>query len=364
MENKKYNKKIIIGVLMLTLFVGVFNYFIDPFDVFHNKNRFNSYRPFVDKNQRSSKILEFKLDKKEINAIWIGSSRVGWNSNEEYDSKILNSNIKNLYINGCSFYEALTMAKNAVQIHPEIKTIYFGVDFSMMNKNIEKMDSLKVITTEKITKEEVLPLVLSLDSFENSFRTFYKNLKKRKKTNEEYGLEKQYNKRVYRAFKNSISRYYEEFYKNFKFDYKKIEDLKEFINISKKQNIQVIFFVTAMHGAERILIENTGNLDSFYKFKEEIAKIQPYYDFAIIDKYTTEKVDPNMQCFNDAVHVYPFLRKKITNKLFGINDDFGYLVTKNNVKKHNLMDNKLFINYKSNNPKLIKDIQIWSKNEK
>jgi len=365
MENKKFNKRIIISVVALLSFVFLFNYFIDPFDVFHVKNRFGYYKPFVDQNQRLSKIIELKLDKREINAIWVGSSRVGWSSNEEYETKVLKSNIKNLYINGCSFYEALTMVKNAIKIHPEINRVYFGIDFSMMGKNIEKNDSLKPITSKNILiKEEILPLVLSLDSLKNSFKTFNKNLKNKKKLKEEYGFEKQFNKRVYKAFKNSINQYYEEFYKNFEFDDKKIEDLKEFINWCNNQNIEVKFFVTAMHGAERVLIDNTENYDSFYKFKEKLANIQPYYDFAIMDKYTTEKINPYIECFNDAVHVYPFLRKKITNKLFGLNEDFGYWVTKNNIKKHNQNDSKLYINYKINNPQIVEDVQIWANNEK
>ena len=65
-----------------------------------------------------------------------------------------------------------------------------------------------------------------------------------------------------------------------------------------------------MHISERISIHNNGYTDDFYKFKEELAKIQPYYDFAIIDKYTTDVIRPEMQYFRDAIHTYSFLRKK------------------------------------------------------
>lgn len=206
MENKKFNKRIIISVVVLLSFVFLFNYFIDPFDVFHTKNKFNNYKPLIDQNHRLSKIPELKLDKNKINAIWVGSSRVGYGSNEKYERQSLKQNIKNLYINSCSFYEAITMAKNAIQIHPEIKTIYFGIDFCSIGKNIEKIDALKSISTTKLTKEEILPLILSLDSFENSFKTFYKNLKKREKTSENYGFEKQFNKKINHRFSSTINK--------------------------------------------------------------------------------------------------------------------------------------------------------------
>lgn len=361
MDNRIFNKRVIFCVAFVLIFLALFNYFIDPFAVFQVQNKFNLYRPNVDKNHRLSKTPAFKLNKEKIEAIWIGSSKTGWSSNEEYEKSILKTNIKNLSLNGASFYESITMAKNAVQIHPEIKTIYFGIDFCMMKKYVEKPDALKPISKTNLTKEEVLPLLISLDTLQHSSKTFSKNLKKKKKPIEEYGFEKQHNKKVYHKFENTINTYYEESYKNFQFDDKKIDNLKEFINWCNAKKINVIFFTTTMHSAERILIDITGNSNNFYKFKEELAKIQPYYDFAIIDKYTTDEIKPEMQYFRDAVHAYPFLRKKITNKLFGLNDDFGYLVTKNNVKVHNIKDEKAYNKFKLKNKELIEQVENWCK---
>lgn len=361
MENKIFNKKLL-GTLAFILFsASIFNYIIDPFDVFHTKNKFNQYKPNIDKSQRISKIPAFKLSKEKVSAIWIGSSKTGWSSNEEYEKTILNKNIKNMTLNGSSFYEAILMAKNAALIHPEIDTIYFGIDFCMMKKYVEKPDALKSINKTKITKEEILPLLISLDTTQHSIKTFTKNLKKKPKKEKDYGEATQYNKKVFHKFENTINSYYKESYKNFELDNKKFEDLKTFIKWCKEQNIKLIFFTTTMHITERILIDNTGNLDSFYKFKKELAQIQPYYDFAIIDKYTTDKIAPEMQYFRDAVHAYPFIRKKISNKLFGLKEDFGYFVTQNNIESIHQKDKQSFIKYKKKNPEIIKKVSDWSK---
>ena len=50
----------------------------------------------------------------------------------------LKQNIKNLTLNSCSFSEAIVMAKNAVQIHPEIKTVYFGIGTTEKQPRIYK----------------------------------------------------------------------------------------------------------------------------------------------------------------------------------------------------------------------------------
>lgn len=179
LENKYFNKNLIFVCLFVLVGVSFFNYQIDPFDVFHVKNSLNEYKPNIDKNHRISKIPAFKIYKEPVDAIWVGSSKTGWSSNEEYEKSVLNSNIKNLTLNGSSFLEAITMAKNAIQIHPEIKTVYFGIDFCMMKKYVEKPDALKPISKTNLTKEEILPLLISLDTIQHSTKTFSKNLKKK-----------------------------------------------------------------------------------------------------------------------------------------------------------------------------------------
>ena len=93
MDNKKFNKYVVTSIISSIVLVGLFNYFIDPLDVFHTKNNFNNYKPNIDKNHRISKIPAFKLNKEQINAIWIGSSKTGWSSNEEYEKST--SSIRN-----------------------------------------------------------------------------------------------------------------------------------------------------------------------------------------------------------------------------------------------------------------------------
>ena len=228
----------------------------------------------------------------------------------------------------------------------------------MMNDVIEKADILRPTQKAKLTKEEVLPLLISIDSTQNSLKTLLTNFKKKEIASEIYGQEKQYNKKVIHKFKNTINSYHKG-YENFKLSEKKIDDLKEFINWSNENGVKVIFFTTTMHIAEQILIDNTGNTDAFYKFKEELAQIQPYYDFAVVDKYTTDEIKPEMQYFRDAVHAYPFIRKKISDRLFGINEDFGYFADKNNIKSHNANNKALFIKYREEHPELVKNVKQW-----
>lgn len=365
MNYKKYNKILIFTSIIIVFIVSISNYIIDPYAVFNQYKFFNETKPCIDKNHRFSKIPAFKLYNKDVIAIWVGSSKTWEGTNEEYESKILGGNVKNLAISGSTFEESIIMAKNAIMLHPEIKTIYLGLDFFRFQKTInaetEKLRQIKSLTIEK---EELLPLILSLNTFDDSVKTIIKNakqfFKKQKEIQYEYGYEKRYNKRIFHKFEASINKYYKDYYRNYTLDDSKFDELQEFIKYTKARGVNVVFFTTTMHIAERILIYNTNNMPNFYKFKQKLADIQPYYDFAIINEYTTEEIKPDIQNWRDSVHPSSILRKKMTDKLFLNNSDFGIYITKNNVMQVITKDNINFENYIKINPEIIEKVREWS----
>lgn len=361
---EKYNKVLLLLVISIIFFVSFLNIFVDPFDVFHTKNYFNRVRPNIDKNQRISLIPGLKFDKREINSIWIGSSKTGWNSNEKYESVLLGFNIKNLALKHCSIKESIDMAKNAILIHPEIKTIYWGLDFSEFKKiDSQKVDSIKLISNKDITKEELLPLIISFDTFGDTFKTIQKNLKKKVKviSYKDYGNRKEYNSKILNKYKDTVKNYYRDYYSDYQLSNDIFEEIEDFIDYAKNKGVKVVIFATTMHITERILIDNTNNSDNFNEFKRKLVKIQPYYDFAVVDKYTTEEIKPDMKYFRDAIHAYAFIRKKITNQLFLNNEDFGVWVSEKNIEEHLKNEDIKFKNHLRKNGDLVEQTKEWCK---
>ena len=66
-----------------------------------------------------------------------------------------------------------------------------------------------------------------------------------------------------------------------------------------------------------------------------------------------------MQYFRDAIHTYSFLRKKVSRRLFGYEEDFGQLVTKDNVKQLSREDKKQLDEYIEQNPELVEQVKKW-----
>ena len=361
---KKYNQALILITISIVLIVGFLNVIIDPFNVFHTKNHFNRIRPNIDKNQRISLIPSFKFDKRDINSIWVGSSKTGWGLCSEYESEIANANVVSLTLNSSSIDEAIEMATNAMIIHPEIKKIYWGIDFAEMKQSaIKKTNSVKLTNQKNITKEELLPLIISLDTFSDTSKTIQKNLKRNVKISScaDYGNKKEYNSKIINKYKDTAKKYYRDYYKNYKLNYDTFKKIENFIKESKDKGVEVIIFATTMHITERILIDNTNNSKAFSEFKRELSKIQPYYDFAVVDKYTTDEIRPDMQYFRDTIHAHPFVRKKITNQLFLNNEDFGVFVNKSNVEQHIKNEEIKFQKFMKNNSELRQQVKEWSK---
>ncbi len=374
---KFYNISLILVFLILLLSIICINYFIDPLDVFHTKNIFNVYKTCMNKNQRLSKIPAFKLNKDKVDVVWIGSSKTGECTNKAYEDYLVNGNFVNMAINGGSFLEAYNMAKNVISIHPEIKRIYFGVDFHEMRvRYTEEPNNIQLITSKNLTRDEILPLLLSYKMLEFSITTISKNLKfdnwKALKTetehiafskDDEIKLKtpiKIYDEDIEKNFHHMIYAY-DKFYTNYKLDEHKFAQLKELVEFAKSKNVEIVIFGTSMHVSERYVIKNKNLLESFDTFKRKLVKIQPYYDFAIIDKYTTEDIKPDMNYFMDSGHAYPALRAKMTSQIIKHNDDFGRYLTQENVDKYIKIDNSNFEKYYNEHKDLMSKIKEWSK---
>lgn len=375
---KFYNIALISVFLCLLIFIMGINYFIDPLDVFHTKNIFNISKTCVNKNQRLSKIPAFKLNKEIVDAVWIGSSKTGECTNKAYENYLIKGNFVNMAINGGSFEEAYNMAKNVILIHPEIKRIYFGVDFHEMRvRYTEEPNNIQLIKNKNLTREELLPLLLSYKMLEFSFTTISRNLNVNNwkllnndlkitafTENDEKTLKTPlniYEQNIEDNFHQMIYAY-DKFYTNYKLDNHKFEQLRELIFFAKSKNVEIIIFGTSMHVSERYVIKNTNNLENFDNFKRELVKIQPYYDFAIIDKYTTEDIKPDMKYFMDSGHAYPNLRTKMTSQIIKHDEDFGKYLTEENVENSIKTDDLSFEKYYESHKSLMSKIIDWSKN--
>ena len=373
--SNKYNVIIVCLTLIVCLFVIITNFIIDPMNVFKTfyLPKINAIKTCETKQERVSKIPQIKLDKSYVEQIFVGSSKTGWPIDDEYLNYLGRQKnlIKRETMNGSRLQESIILAKSMIFLHPELKKIYIGVDFYSLGVPITAYnDDFKVISQNGLTFDDIKPLLLSLNTFQYSIDTFIKNLKfpAPQKTFVDYkdisnfkpnyvlvGSEAEY------KFQNRVADNYKTNYKQYSLNPNNFKDLKEFIDFAKEHNVEVVCFVTTSHVTDLINIYESHIWDEYNHFKKELSKICNYYDFSIVNKYTTEDVNPQIYYFRDSVHGSPYLGKIIIDRLMNKSEEFGIFITPQNVDKEIAKNEQRLKQYMDSHPDVVKQVVDWRK---
>jgi hypothetical protein len=108
---------------------------------------------------------------------------------------------------------------------------------------------------------------------------------------------------------------------------KSIAEIKEIIDLCKANNIDIKFFINPMHKITYL----RQNLDEYFDFLKRLAKITDYFDFAGINKITSD----NMNYYETSHFRVKIGDLMIQRMFFGAGDDsFGIHIDSNNIDKH------------------------------
>lgn len=357
----KFNKIILISLICVLTIIALFNIVIDPYNVFMSPDLgFNSLKPEAKRQERLTKIIGLKLDKKKIDAVFIGSSRVDWSINAQNYFELTGKHAENMGIVGLNFNEYLDLARLCVKIHPEIKNVYMGLDFYMFNKNHKyNQEHIKFNTSEKLTTQELATVVFSGDTTVSSFITLFRNVLPKADKTKMYSrmgtTHLFHNKLIYIYFDNCFRQYYEH-YENLAFNtdnYKKIQELQ---NELKKQNINLIFFYTPEHYTSLNVIWNSGVWDIYEKWKKDFTEIAQVWDFDYYNKINDCIVNEDIKYFSDASHASEITGKIMMKTMLGLDNIYGRLNTKQNIDNYLKADTQDLIKWRKANPKWVKEL--------
>ena len=358
---KKFNKLIFIITLATVFLVSIINFIIDPFDIFkvYKSERVNLFKSCISKQERMTKIPALKLYKDKIDIIFVGSSKIDWWLNPYYSSKISGKNVYSLAMSSSSIKENIIMAENALLIHPEIKKIYFGLDFFAFSSNYyDTAVDIKRINNIKISAEEILPFLISFDTFKYSLITLKDNILL--KNNEDfYSVENTQNYRAMHYFEQTVKKYDRDYYSDYVLNTDAIEELLSFQEFAQNKGAQVVFLFTPAHIIDLINIKEHFLTDDYFRLKEKLAENFDYYDLSSINKYNTEPVSTDMKYFRDAVHATKYMGALFEQSLFVKNNDTVILINKENVKNYLKKEENKFNNYIQDHPQVIECVKEW-----
>jgi len=341
-EYKKYNKRLLALTLSIIAVLAAFNVLLDPFNAFDvcKIQGLNKIKPEKNRQQRVTKVVELKFDKSKIDSVFIGSSRVDGSIEPSYYKELTGKNSKNLAMNALTHSETVNLVQNVVKIHPEIKTVYIGLDFFRFLKGqSEEGRSVNITSNPRLTINEVNPLVLSFDTIVASFNTLLWNVQKRPEPDRAGGES---------AFLHRIGQY-KGTYENATLDtkeFKKLSDLKKELNA---QDINVVFYLNPTHASDLYLIKELGYENVINEWKKELAQNFDYYDFDFANYATSEPINSKTKYFYESSHSTRNMgRLVITSLLKGCDDNVCRKVTKNNVDEVNRDNAKELSNWENN----------------
>ena len=127
------------------------------------------------------------------------------------------------------------------------------------------------------------------------------------------------------------------------FDY-----LRNMVKLCKDNNINLKVFTTAIHVSQLQILEEVNKMDIYYKWKIEVAKITPYWDFMYPNTITK-----NSDNYIDPSHIrqekgYLYFARLLDDKSVIVPSDFGRYVTKDNIDGHLVYLKKQIKNYDLN----------------
>ncbi|MGK7931297.1 MAG: hypothetical protein AB4041_07675 [Microcystaceae cyanobacterium] len=373
----KFNQLLLTTIFtILSAVVGI-NWLVDPYGIFKTPKiqGFNQDKPQRADNDRLFKTADIIHVRPKT--ILLGSSRMRQGIDPDSSSlkKNTTSPIYNLGLNGSNIYELRKYLEHTLVNNPDLKQVVIGIDFFMFNENQELQAAFDKERLEKtyIIPKDLLNTLLSLTAVSDSKETLRSSWKSRQKTQDlnqqDNGFSPYKNPKLKDQewrFKNAVSVYFN-FHHDYELSPELIGEFEKIVNICQENNIDLKVFISPSHGIQWESIAATQRWDSFEKWKREMVKLHPVWDFSGYNSITTETLsqDNLMKNYTDSSHYTPKVGNLVLNRIFEENqstipDDFGILLTQDNIEQQLSQirsDRKIWQENHPQEVQLVKDIK-------
>lgn len=325
----KQNMIFIFIIICFVLFIPIFNYVIDPYNIFSDK--ISTYKPYQSENDRDTIYPKLKMMRyKSPDIVMFGDSDTGTCFSESDFKEITGKNLAIISLSGASIQEMAELIKSYVKLYPDIKNITINLKIFQFEK--QPVNYLPEFSY-KLTTKEIYKVLFSISTTKYSFLTFYKvywseflwHLFRKI-----HAIFPQFNKKKIHIENRRITPYFREKHDNKELPEENFDTLKELILFLNERNIKTEFILSPLHAMTFVDIYETGNWSKLNTFKKKLADITPYYDFAYINKYSSIPLDFDNIYFTDPIHSETPLGKLIITKLYKENIDIGIKITKAN----------------------------------
>lgn len=317
---KSKNIGFILLIIICLLGIALFNYKMDPFELFNPRQNlmlFQSPRDLIH--------LTLKMHKKEkYDYVICGGST---NTNM-LNLPITKKKTAIVSINDICYPDIKDILVIFLNMHPEVKTIIFPVDYAAFMAAGEK--TLPVYSSDKLNINDINKLLLATDTTKLSIKKFLHKISGQKEINHNHrpGMEVFPKRKYYSLFEKQEERTY--------LEGKILQELDEINNIAERRNAEIIYFIAPYNALFLAEIYNSPFYTCTKNIKRFLAqKNSKIIDMAFINKNTTQSLFDNTYFYRDVIHpssLYGALAYDIIFDTANKDSDLYMEITKDNVE--------------------------------
>ena len=335
----------VIGLTALIMVaVGVFDYVVDPYDVYGalSIKKFNQQKPELSGHGRLAKAIA--IEKQQPKILILGSSRTELGINPDYLAKQMGSNdcIYNGALDGAYGYELFRYFEHALAIQPNMHDVFIGLDLQMFDKDRKppaEFDESR-LNCKSITYKDAVDTVVSMDALLASLRTVWSNFLNPGAMTSYFHHNGQREQEPLSA-KGALERWsYSVGSHNTDmgstYDKKILALIARMHDICVSRQIHLHVFISPAHALEWERFHDVNRWQEVEQWKRELAQITGFWDFSGYNSITTEPLSGSMKRYTDASHYRDPVGRYVVDRMLGKTSDkpsdFGVWCDKDNVE--------------------------------
>lgn len=302
------------------------------------------------KPKKFSNVSLFKasdVDRIQPKTIFLGSSRTDLDLDPDHPALSDIQLVHNLALLGPNMYESKRYFEHALANQPDLKRVVVGIDFLSFNEyfgNKIGFDESQ-LGKRRLPRHDLTQTILSLDGLGASLETINSNIHSDafylyKENGRRYVYEGDLDRLSMQAtFQSSISEAAGGTYRRYRLSQKYLSNLQYIIQTCREKNIELKIFISPIYATHLETLRKSGYWSEFETWKREVVKITAVWNFTGYNSITTEPISKGMKNFWDSAHYRKEVGDLILDCLFNyetqkVPDDFGTLVTSQNIESH------------------------------
>jgi hypothetical protein len=327
--------------------IAASNFLVDPYGVWNTPviGRLNAAKPAERDNEMMFKAADVRRVRPAT--LLLGSSRVDLGIDPRHPALSKAGPAYNLALMGGSMGPLLAYYKHALRLQPAPRRVVLGLDFFAFNRNMVPPPSFdpKRLERDRLNRADIVASLLTRDAVVDSFRTVAASRRDpqfraftqgmatdtyMRQSARELGMPQRFSSST-DLYLNSSTRY-----ADFVPSDEAIADLAEIVRLSREHNIDLQLFIPPEHVVLQEALRVRGLWDEYWRWKEKVAALSPYWDFSGYNSITTEPIDTGMSQYWDASHFRKDVGDLILDRMLGVDsprlpEDFGRRITPTDV---------------------------------